>query len=174
MPDNRGPFRFRTPVGNDRLRSSYPAPGVPSVLPPAPLCDQLGPLPSTEYHVLRIDTSCALVVVKRTAVGYQEIADIETSFVAIERALADVPRERYGLLVDTRCGPSRNDPAFEQAVGQHRGKLLRGFDKIAVVVATAAGRLQIQRHAKTDGMNVLVTHDFAVAWARLEVVPHEL
>lgn len=168
-----GPFRFRTPVGNARL-SSFPAPGVPSEPPPPPSCDLLVPLHSTEHHVLHIDTSCALVVARRTTVAYVQIADIEASFVSIERALAGVFRERYALLVDIRRGPSRNDPEFEQAVQQHRGKLLGRFDKVAVVVATAAGRLQIQRHAKADGMDVLVTPDLGVAWARLVVVPHDL
>jgi hypothetical protein len=132
------------------------------------------PLPGTEHHVLHIDTSCALVVARRTAVAYQQISDIETSFVSIERALASVLRKRYALLVDTRGGPSRNDAAFEQALQKHRGKLLGGFGKVAVVVATAAGRLQIQRFAKTDGLDLLVTPDLGVAWARLDVVPHNL
>jgi hypothetical protein len=77
--------------------------------------------------------------------------------------------------VDTRGGPpSRNDPAFEAAIADNRGKLLFGFRKNAAIAATMAGQLQIQRYAKMDGRVVHVTTLAAEAFRYLDVPLHDL
>lgn len=60
-------------------------------------------------------------------------------------------------LSDLRAGPARNDPEFEQAIGKLLPKLHAGFVRNAVLVRMAVGALQIQRHARQDGVARLVT-----------------
>jgi hypothetical protein len=140
----------------------------------SPVCTLLVPLAQTPHFELRVDTSCGLVVARRTAAAFQRIGDIEVCFRELEQALAGVDRGRSVLLIDTRKGPSRNDEAFEAAMRRCRGMLLSGFLNRVSIVATAAGSLQIQRYAKTDGTPMLVTMDPKVGFKYLNLVAHEL
>jgi hypothetical protein len=138
-------------------------------------CDRLRPLDATEYYVLRLCAHCRLLVARRLPLRFESIAAIDECFAAIERELAVINRARFKLLVDTRGGPpSRNDPAFEVAIAENRGKLLFGFRKNAAITATMAGQLQIQRYAKNDGRIVHVTTLADEAFRYLDVPPHEL
>ena len=61
------------------------------------------------------------------------------------RALDHVDRAAYALLINLRLAPPRNDDAFEALVTQYQPALYDGFRRVAVVVATAAGRLRLRR-----------------------------
>jgi len=127
-----------------------------------------------DHYVLSVDRACGLLVARRTAAPYQRIGDIETCFLRVEQALAMLTRRRYRLLVDARLGPSRNDPAFESVMAQHRGKLLFGFQRNAALMATAAGRLQVRRYARADGREVFVTDSAEAAFEYLRVPYHTI
>lgn len=130
---------------------------------------------ATEYYVLRLCTRCRLLAARRTPLRFESVAVINACFAAIERELAGINRAHFKLLVDTRGGPpSRNDPAFEGAIAENRGKLLFGFRKNAAIAATMAGQLQIQRYAKNDGRVVHVTTVPEEAFRYLDVPLHEL
>jgi hypothetical protein len=138
-------------------------------------CERLRPVNATDFYVLRLDTHCRLLVARRTPLRFDSIVAIKRCFAAIERELAGVNRAHFKLLVDTRGGPpSRNDPAFEAAIAENRGKLLFGFRKNAAIAATMAGQLQIQRYAKSDGRVVHVTTLPDEAFQYLGVPPHDL
>lgn len=127
-----------------------------------------------EHYVLSVDRVCGLLVAQRTSVSYERIAQIEACFRRVDEALSTLTRTRYRLLVDARLGPSRNDPTFESALAQHRGKLLFGFQRNAALMATAAGRLQVRRYAKADGREVFVTDSPAAAFDYLRVPYHTI
>lgn len=136
------------------------------------MCNGLVELAPLDHYVLRVDRRCRLVFARRTAVPFADAAQIRACFSAIADSLALIPRHTFCLLVDARHGPSRNDPAFERVLEEHRGKLLLGFAKNAALAATAAGRLQIQRFAKQDGREVFATDDPAAAFEYLGLSPH--
>ncbi len=136
------------------------------------LCDALTSLGPLAHYVLRADRTCKLVVAQRTSVAYESAPEIEASFRQVARLLADIPRGGYLLLVDTRDGPRRNDSTFEAASAAHRGKLLFGFARNAALAKTAAGRLQIQRFAKSDGRVVFATESPAAAFEYLGIPFH--
>lgn len=81
----------------------------------------------------------------------------------VVRAMADVERARMSLLVDLRAGPMRNDPAFETAMSEYRRQTERGFLRVAFLVRSAVGELQLQRLAQEVGGAVHVTRDEADA-----------
>jgi hypothetical protein len=137
-------------------------------------CRALGILATMEHYVLSLDSRCRLCVARRTVAPFENASDIEACFLAVEHALAAVVRREYALLVDVRFGPSRNDPAFESTIVAHRGKLLFGFAKNAALANSAAGRLQIQRYAKTDGRVVFVSHEPGAVFEYLGVAVHEV
>ena len=135
-------------------------------------CSALAVLVRLEHYVISLDSRCGLCVARRTGSPFERGEDIGACFGAIERALADVPRDRYNLLVDARGGTGRNDPSFETLVAEHRGKLLFGFAQNAALASSAAGRLQIQRYAKTDGRVVFATDDPKAAFDYLGFAVH--
>jgi hypothetical protein len=81
----------------------------------------------------------------------------------IGRALDQLGRERHTLLVDMRRAPLNNDPAFERAAKRARAILVRGFPRVAVLVQTAVGALQVKRHVRSDGLSIPVLGDEAQA-----------
>jgi hypothetical protein len=107
-------------------------------------------------------------------VGFEQPLDIEACFRRLDEALADVPRDRYMLVVDTRTGPSRNDPTFEAVFAAHHRKLVAGFGRLVALAGTAAGRLQIQRLAKADGRPVFATDSASAALQYLGLAAHTL
>ena len=86
----------------------------------------------------------------RTEVPYASLADIVDVHQRIGRVFDRVGRDRYVLLVDMRRAALNNRPEFEQASGRARTILVRGFRRIAVVVQTAVGALQVGRHLRED------------------------
>jgi hypothetical protein len=137
-------------------------------------CEALAVIARLEHYVLSLDSVCTLCVAQRTTAAFERPEDIQVAFEAIERTLAKVQRSGYRLLVDTRLGPSRNDPSFEVIAATHRGKLLLGFARNAALAVTAAGRLQIQRYAKVDGRVVFATDEPRAAFEYLGVPYHAL
>jgi hypothetical protein len=63
----------------------------------------------------------------------------------------------YGVVVDMRQAPPRNDPAFENAMARLRGVVTGKFARTAVLLESAAGVLQVNRLGREDGQ----PHQFA-------------
>jgi hypothetical protein len=120
-------------------------------------------LVETAQYTLRCDYRRGIVHVYRSSTPFDTIGELDTCFARIDRALEAIHRGRFVLYIDTRDGPVRNDPAFEAAFERHRRRLIAGFSRAAVLVKTAAGRLQVQRHAHGDklGVHVCVSEEEA-------------
>jgi hypothetical protein len=102
------------------------------------------------------------------------VEEIIQAFSDVESALQYLPRKKYVLLGDTRSGPTRNDPEYEEALAQVRGKLLFGFAKNATLARSSVGKLQMQRYAKVDGREIFVTSNEQAAFDYLGVCAHSL
>ena len=127
------------------------------------------PLLATPYSTLRCEAGNALVRLVRTEVPYASLEDIEREGIEIERALAKAGRIR--LLVDLRAVMPRNDPTFEIAIATYRRRVLGGGQRAAILVRTAVGALQVQRHMREDGFAVEVFTEEEEAIAFLERGP---
>jgi hypothetical protein len=115
------------------------------------------------YFVVESVSGTPRIEVTRTAESFESIDEMRLAFGEVCKVLDREGRQRSALLVDTRAAPPRNDPAFEAAFDPIRVALLQGFPKIAVLVRTTAGRLQAERHAKHDGIRLLVFTDLEEA-----------
>ncbi|MCU0657887.1 MAG: hypothetical protein MUF64_22285, partial [Polyangiaceae bacterium] len=67
-----------------------------------------------------------------------------------------------------REAPPRNDPTFEQGMGVYRSRMMRPFGRVATLVRSAVGKLQVRRHMQDDGVSCLVTQDEQEALRYLE------
>jgi hypothetical protein len=76
-------------------------------------------------------------------------------------------RTPMGWLYDVRGAPElRNDPEFEKVVQQRRANLIERSPALAILVATAAGRMQLSRLMRQAKVELGVFNDFdeATAW----------
>lgn len=103
----------------------------------------------TPYCSLEWDSARAIVRFTRSELPYASIADIEEDGIAIQRALERAGKLR--LLVDLRPVVPRNDPGFELAISTFRRRVVGGRERVAILVRTAVGALQVKRHVREDG-----------------------
>ncbi len=121
----------------------------------------------TEYHDVRFHRADGVVRMERSDVPFPSIAAMEAEMAALARVLDELGREGWGLLIDTRRAPPRNDAAYERAFEPWRTRVMGGFRRVAVVAATATGRLQVARYAREDGGSARVFADEHEAWGFL-------
>ncbi len=103
--------------------------------------------------------------VTRTNARFETLQQLEEECEGLCAALA---RSRpKSALFDLRTAPGRNDAQFEAAIAPWRKKMMEPFNSIALLVTSAVGQLQVQRHMHADGWGerALVTIDEAAAIA---------
>lgn len=118
-------------------------------------------------HLLVEEVGVRRVIrVVRTDVPFASLLELRQVFSELNRVLDRVDRSAYGLLVDTRNAPPRNDPGFEEAFRPLRKQVFQGFRRRAVLVRSLVGRLQVERHAREDGVTLatFVDEDEAIGW----------
>jgi hypothetical protein len=120
------------------------------------------------YHHAEQLAGTSVILVRRSAVPFSSAEDIDRYFGALNDALDRIDKPRHELLVDIRAVAGRNDSEFELTFGPHRARLEREFRRVAVLVSSPAGRLQVQRHALQDRLGVRAFQDEAEAldWLR--------
>jgi hypothetical protein len=126
-------------------------------------------LVQTPYWSVGREVERSLVLLRRTDEPLPLTSDaIAHAHDEVVEALREVHRPSHVLLVDLREGPMRSDPAFESMLAARREALFAGFDRVAVLVRTAVGRLQVGRHAREVGTPHDVFQEESAALAFLE------
>jgi hypothetical protein len=121
------------------------------------------------YMMAWHDLGRRLLILGRAPVHYPNIDALRETFHDMEEALAHLPRHRTALLIESRRAPARNDPEFEAEFGRLRKHFLRDWQKVATIVQTAVGVLQVSRHMRVDELPVSVFTNAAEALAYLGV-----
>lgn len=112
---------------------------------------------SNKYATLDLDQSVVRYV--RNSVVFPSTDELVQSHTDVARALDRLGRARYSLLADLREARGANSPWIESAMRTERKRLLYGFNRVGILVKSAAGALQVQRHAREDGIVVRVFLD---------------
>lgn len=109
-----------------------------------------------------------VVLLTRKAAGRVGAVELERGLrSALEHI--DAPAT-WGVLFDTRAVIGRSDPDFERDAARFREFMLDRFHRVAVLVRSMAGEMQVQRIADTDDrMLVFRSVDHAMAFAAGEV-----
>jgi hypothetical protein len=121
------------------------------------------------YWKVEYDAARKLVRLTRTDAAFKAIEDVTKSTDEVTAAFDSIGRKASVLLVDLRNGPMRNDPAFEVAMGLQRPRMLYDFAKIAIVVKTPLGNMQLNRHQREGAIVWMTFNDEAPALAHLGV-----
>ncbi len=115
------------------------------------------------YCVVRLELARNVVRFTRTERPYASLDDVQDVHERTGAIFDRLGRERHALLVDMRRAPLNNRPEFEQAAARGRRILLRDFGRVAVMVQTPMGALQVARHLRQDRVACEVFTDEAPA-----------
>lgn len=108
-----------------------------------------------------------LVRVVRSSVELDSLEQIDEAWGSVSRVLAPIDRARHVLMIDMRSARGRNDDEFERRVAQYRAATVHGFPRVAVLVKSLPGQLQVQRHVREDGLGevqIFVSESDALDW----------
>jgi len=111
--------------------------------------------------------SGGLVHVVRSDVPIETLEQVDEVWGGVSRSLLALDKTQYVLLMDMRSARGRNDDAFEQRVAPHRAATVQGFARVAVLVRSLPGQLQVQRHAREDSLSsvkIFASETEALAW----------
>jgi hypothetical protein len=130
-------------------------------------CTEPARVLTTPYCAMTWDRTRSIMRFTRNETPYPSVQRLEQERVDVEHTLDAWGRSR--LLVDLRAAAPRNDPAFEAAIAGFRRGLFRGGKRMAVLVRTAVGALQVKRHMREDGIDAEVFLDEEEALAYLDI-----
>lgn len=111
---------------------------------------------SSQHWTMEEDPTAPVVILRRSAVPFDSIEQVVS---ANDEAIACVRDEHatYGIVVDMRQAPPRNDPAFEQAMRKLREVAELRFARLSLLLESPTGILQANRLERKDGGEYLVT-----------------
>ena len=96
-----------------------------------------------------------VVEMVRTAVPFASLAEVAQAYGALIEELESLSAQNRGLLTDLRAAPGRNDPAFEEIIAPFLRRMYACFDRRAIVIRSAIGKLQVRRHAGSQRGSVV-------------------
>jgi hypothetical protein len=117
-----------------------------------------GEIYRSEFFVVTRERGGRVIRLRRTsaAMTLEGLMEIQRWF---ERLFPAFVRPRYALLLDTRDAPMSQDPALEKHIYEVGARLFASFARRAVLVETAAGKLQTARINRSRGQPVPVFDD---------------
>lgn len=111
----------------------------------------------------------ALIRIVRTALVHPDLSTLRDSFLAAVAAIDHTGRRGRVLLFDSRAPIGRNDPAFETEMSALRPRIDHTFTRVAVLVRSAVGVLQMKRLAGEDGTERAIGNDEAAMLEFLKI-----
>ncbi len=128
-------------------------------------------LVSNAYVSVSIDPVLGILRFDRSDAPYASHEDLLLVHKQVGQMFDRLVRARHVLLVDMRRAPLNNGADFEAAAARARAILVRGFSHVAVLVQTATGMLQVNRHLREDGVpgQVFTDEEQALAYLRRAV-----
>ncbi|HEX3596620.1 MAG TPA: cytochrome b5-like heme/steroid binding domain-containing protein, partial [Polyangiaceae bacterium] len=120
-------------------------------------------LHESEFWVLEEFPEQHVAVLHRTPMPASSLAALASDNNALLTTLRN-DHQNFGLVVDTREAPLRNDEAFEQTMAKLRLELTGRFQRCAVLLDSPLGELQVTRLERDEGRNTLVTRSVSAAF----------
>lgn len=109
------------------------------------------------------DRKHRVIALRRTSTPFTSVDEITSAnSEVVSRIRAE--HRRWGVVVDMRRAPRRNDPAFEAAMRGLREAVETRFARTAVLLETAVGLLQVKRLTREDAADTFATQDEAAAF----------
>lgn len=123
---------------------------------------ELRTLIATQHYILEEDEAHRVAVLRRTPVPFTSIQEIVESNDRVLEQLRPY-HAGYGVIVDMRQAPQRNDPTFENAMSRLRNRVTEVFARVAVLLDSAVGVLQVDRLGRAEGGKTYATQSESAA-----------
>jgi len=120
-------------------------------------------LHDSEFWLLEEFPEQQIAVLQRTPLPAASLSALAADNDALLAALREEHRH-FGLVVDTREAPLRNDKAFEQTMAKLRVELTSRFQRAAVLLDSALGELQVSRLERDEGRTTFITRSVTAAF----------
>jgi sulfite reductase alpha subunit-like flavoprotein len=123
----------------------------------------------TRYWFVEESAVERVVVLRRTPLPFDSLEALVAENASVIATIRG-DHLQYGLVVDMRQAPPRNDPEFEDAMRTLRETIAAGFARHAVLLESSAGVLQVNRLGRGEGQRVFATmsESAAVTFAKGE------
>jgi hypothetical protein len=119
-----------------------------------------------DFIEAEVDYSRRIVIVTRNATAFRQPDEIDRTIAELTQALPDHLRTGSRILIDMRQGPTRPKPELDTAFERFRTETERGFERVAVLVESALGKVRSDRLKSTADTEVRIFQslDDARAW----------
>jgi hypothetical protein len=119
-----------------------------------------------DFIEVEIDYSRRVVILTRSANAFRQPDEIDRTIAELTQALPDHVRTGSRILIDMRQGPTRPKPELDTAFERFRTETERRFERVAVLVESALGKVRSDRLKSTAETEVRIfqTLDDARAW----------
>jgi hypothetical protein len=108
---------------------------------------------SDPYLLVTLDDHAGIVRYIRTREPFPEIETVRLLHERLRAVFEALPPGKFGLIIDPREAPPRNDGPFEEQSKRSLGVAMARFKRSAVLVKSAVGRLQAQRMVKERSLD---------------------
>lgn len=119
------------------------------------------------FHHVDVLHEGRIVRVQRSERSYQSAAELNQERLLLGEALDKLGRSGRGLLIDSRRAPHSTDERLHEEFRRFRLEVARGFDRVAALVRTKVGILQVNRLIADSTASVQPFDDEAAAIAYL-------
>ena len=117
---------------------------------------------ASDFYTLGVSQAERAALLRRTPQIFPATAALreenERVIACFKRCLVE------GIVVDMRNAPPNNDELFEAAMHRLRTAVGKTFRRVVVVVASAAGEMQVTRLHRKERASYRVTRDYTQAW----------
>lgn len=113
-------------------------------------------LACSDYWFVEEHIDQSVVVIRRTPISFDSLDVLVRENDSVIGTIRS-EHARFGVVVDMRQAPSRNDPEFEGAMRALRETVTNRFARLAVLIESAAGVLQVTRLGRGEGQRVFAT-----------------
>jgi len=120
---------------------------------------------SSAHFELLVDEERNVVRLVRSDEPFHSVAEMIAVLDDIFAAVASIDGKEYGLIVDNRKGPSRDDPAFQKAFRSFRVRLDERFARVGVVLASEESVKRLEEVGPSANVRAYTDEASALGWA---------
>lgn len=121
----------------------------------------------TPFHQIDLIENGRIVRVRRSERRFEDARELSQERVLLTEKLNGLGRAGRGLLIDSRVAPSSTDELMQDEFRRFRLEVSRGFERVATLVRTKVGILQVNRLCADQAVTVQPFNEEADAVAYL-------
>ena len=119
------------------------------------------------FHEVSVLHEGRVICVRRTRRKFESAAELRVERLRLVEQLNALGRRGRGLLIDSRTAPHSTERDLDEEFRRYRREVMLGFERVAALVRTKVGILQVNRLCAGQASDFEVFDDEAAAVASL-------